>query len=346
MNYYPPNGYNNYQMNNAYGYGSQAPNPVYMKAQERKRLSYTGKICGLSVIMFVVLGTIIGLIMSRFPKIVNEYTYNSAFSNSLNIVITILTLGGPFLAGYILLKRKGFAGGIPLGAPYNKTEFGLLIPIGVAVCILGSFATGMFSTFVDAIFGIEFTQPDDGSSYNTVSGIAFSLLQTALVPAFIEEFVIRGVVMQSLRRYGDAFAIVTSAAVFALMHGNMIQIPFAFIAGMALGYIVIRTGTMWTGIIIHFLNNALAVTSLSLLDNMSEAATTTVLSVIYIIIFASAAICAGFLFVKNRNLTGCLSAGRITYFRNSEKAAAFVLNVPMIIAIAVFAYETSLYISK
>ena len=36
------------------------------------------------------------------------------------------------------------------------------------------------------------------------------------------------------------------------------QMPFAIIAGVAIGYATIVTGSMWTGIIIHFLNNFLS----------------------------------------------------------------------------------------
>lgn len=349
MNNYPGQFNNNYQPNGGfqpnYGYNPYSNGPAMFKSREKKAVSTVGKVSGICVISFAALGTLIGLVLSNFPKIVTEYTYNSAFSNSFNMLITMLTLGLPFFLGYLFLKKRGLSGGIPLGRPYDKTDFWLLIPIGVACCVLGSFATGMLSTFVDAVFGIEFSQPDDGSDYSTVSGVAMSLLQTAFVPAFIEEFTIRGVVMQSLRRYGDGFAIIMSAAVFALMHGNMVQIPFAFIAGVALGYIVIKTGTMWTGIIIHFLNNAAAILSLTLMDRLTEAQSSTVLSVYYVLVFALGILCLVAYMKRNRNFMSCLSAGSVTCLKTSEKVSAFVLNISMILAILIFGYETSLYIS-
>lgn len=345
MNYYPPpNNYNNYQMNNGYPYNYQTPNPVFMKANEKRRISTLGKSFAVAVILFAVLSTVFGLLLSRNTTLLNEYTNNSAVANSMNTVITILMLGGPFAAVYFYLKKRGFAGGIPLGSPYDKKDFLLLLPLGLAVCILGSFATGLFATFVDAIFGVEFSQPDDGSSYTSPMGIGMSLLQTAFVPAFIEEFAIRGVVLQSLRRYGDAFAVVASSAVFALMHGNMIQIPFAFIAGLAIGYAVIKTGTMWTGIIIHFLNNSMAILSLSLVDNFSEMQATIIMTAFYAVVFVLAIICAVIYFGKNRNMFSCFSKGEITYFKNSEKASALIFNIPAIVAIIVYAVETAMYI--
>jgi len=50
-------------------------------------------------------------------------------------------------------------------------------------------------------------------------------------------------------------AIVVSSVLFALMHGNILQIPFALIVGMTCGYLVVRTGRIWPAMMLHFLNN-------------------------------------------------------------------------------------------
>ena len=82
----------------------------------------------------------------------------------------------------------------------------------------------------------------------------------------------RGVLMGVLRKYGDGFAIIVSALVFGLMHGNLVQIPFAFVLGLFFGYAVIRTGTIWTAVVIHFLNNLLSVSFDYLFVNLSDGA--------------------------------------------------------------------------
>ena len=80
----------------------------------------------------------------------------------------------------------------------------------------------------------------------------------------------RGVVMQPLRKFGDRFAIVASAVLFAILHGNMVQIPFAFVAGLALGYFAIVTNSIWTSVVIHSLNNLSAVIISIYYTNHSE----------------------------------------------------------------------------
>ena len=43
------------------------------------------------------------------------------------------------------------------------------------------------------------------------------------------------------------------------MHGNLVQIPFAFLAGLIIGFVVVETGSFWSGVIIHFINNLMSV---------------------------------------------------------------------------------------
>ena len=87
--------------------------------------------------------------------------------------------------------------------------------------------------------------------------------------------------MQNLRPFGDSFAIVMSAIVFAFMHGNLVQAPFALIAGCALGYIAIKTGSLWTSIVVHALNNSISLI-ISYLGQSMEKEALTILSAVII----------------------------------------------------------------
>ena len=77
-------------------------------------------------------------------------------------------------------------------------------------------------------------------------------MDTAIVPAVFEEFAFRGVVLNKLRKFGDSYAIIMSAVLFGLMHGNLSQIPFAFILGLVIGFIAVKTNSIIPGILIHF----------------------------------------------------------------------------------------------
>ena len=350
MNYQQP--FSPYGQNNQYNYNNNNNGEYFLlKSRHKASISAVSKACGISVTAFIVLGTVLGLILATVDGFYELYSNNEIFVSALTALMSLFTLGLPFLLAYNSLKKKNLAHELPLGKPYDNKEFALLIPIGVMICIFGSIATGIFSTFTQAVFGIEFSQPDDGSTYSSVATVAMSFFSTAVVPAFVEEFAIRGVVMQSLRKYGDWFAIIMSSFVFALMHGNMIQIPFAFIAGIGIGYAVIKTGTMWTGVIIHFINNSIAIVSMVVTENCTEQTANIFAMLLYAAIFGIGVLCLIFYAKdkKQKSLGGVfsskLSKGCTSVLTSGEKAVSFIFSAPMIIAEILLIVETSLYIN-
>lgn len=75
-------------------------------------------------------------------------------------------------------------------------------------------------------------------------------------PVF-EELVFRGMILQSLKRHGRVFAIVLSALLFGLMHGNLTQFFFAGLMGLILGYLAMEYSIGWS-IALHIFNNLFA----------------------------------------------------------------------------------------
>lgn len=93
-----------------------------------------------------------------------------------------------------------------------------------------------------------------------VKNLWLGLLLIALLPAISEEFFFRGVVLNSFKKkYGAIIAIFASALIFGIYHMNWVQGINAFIVGLALGYIYIKTGSIIPCMILHFLNNAYSV---------------------------------------------------------------------------------------
>lgn len=317
-----------------------------LRQYEKKNISHIGKACGGAIVAFAGLGLVVSFVMFSIKGFENLYETNGIFSIAFNSIIFVFTLFMPFYVAYRSLNKKNIISELPLGEPYDKTDFALLIPISIMVCIIGSIFTGVLSTVVDTVFGIEFTQPDDVCDYTTIKGIIVALFGTAVVPAFIEEFAIRGVVLQSLRKYGDKFAILMSSFVFALMHGNMVQIPFAFIAGIALGYCAVKTGSLWTGIAVHFINNSIAVFSMVATEKLSEQGSNTFAMILYAVVFVAGGICLFIYLNKNKGVPTALFKGNIYYLKTSEKIKSFICNVPMALSIAILVAETALYINN
>lgn len=79
-------------------------------------------------------------------------------------------------------------------------------------------------------------------------------LYSAFVAPVAEELIFRGYILRSLRPFGKRFAILASALLFALFHGNLLQAPYAFLAGLILAYVTVEHSISWA-IGIHVFNN-------------------------------------------------------------------------------------------
>lgn len=95
----------------------------------------------------------------------------------------------------------------------------------------------------------------------SIKDLVLYLFLFALLPAFGEEMLFRGVVMRFAYNSGQNihFAILFSAAIFGLAHGNVYHFLPIMLAGVLLGYLYYLSGSLWLSILGHFLNNALAV---------------------------------------------------------------------------------------
>lgn len=110
--------------------------------------------------------------------------------------------------------------------------------------------------------------------------ILVNYLTVAVIPAFVEEFSFRGIILGSLRKYSDGFAVLVSAILFGVMHGNFMQMPFAFVVGLVLGIVCVKTNSLLPSMIIHFANNAISV-SFSVLSDVTNISNNAV-NIIYI----------------------------------------------------------------
>ena len=87
-----------------------------------------------------------------------------------------------------------------------------------------------------------------------------TILAIAVLPAVAEEIVFRGVLARSLaRQHRPWLAVVMSAAVFGIYHLVPQQVVATFLLGCLLGFFTLRSRSLLPAMVIHFLNNAIAV---------------------------------------------------------------------------------------
>lgn len=160
-----------------------------------------------------------------------------------------------FVAGvfFLLLSRRSHTERIRFDMRFTP-EFPLLILAGLALITAGSYVNGIFSDL------IGFSVPTDTNvtgSYDNASSVIL-YMSTAIAPAFAEEFLFRGVFYSNLRPYGRTQAVLISSLLFALMHQNIDQLFYTFVAGIAMALMYELTGSIWCSVIYHLINNELA----------------------------------------------------------------------------------------
>ncbi len=235
-------------------FGGHNPLVDEQYSQLRRFGTLTGLALIFSVLMQTVVGTVIG--MSPFWSLYSsDVFYYHAVSTVAQFAYTFV----PFFLLYLPRKAEEKQKIRFFDLPESKELFILALFAGFMFCIIGNSATSSLSV-IFSMFGIDFNSGlEDLASPTSVFGFLIQIVNFAVAPALFEEFAFRGVVMQPLRKYGDRFAIIASAFAFAILHGNMVQIPFAFIVGIALGYFCIKTKSIWTSVAIHFINNLYSV---------------------------------------------------------------------------------------
>ncbi len=132
----------------------------------------------------------------------------------------------------LLPDVKSFSYALPLIVPF------------IAIVFVVSFLTSLLLT------SLGFSEATD------VSGnILYVIMKHALFPAIFEEAIFRFIPIMLLLPYSKKNALVISSLLFACVHCNLFQIPYALIASFLLSLIAIATGSIFPCVVVHFLNN-------------------------------------------------------------------------------------------
>ena len=150
---------------------------------------------------------------------------------------------------------------------FYKMNFRSII-ISVALGFFMYFLTLMTSYFFNGI--IQMLGYSSGSSVSekmTTTTYIVQIFTTAILPAFCEEFLHRGILLQGTKHTGFTRAIMISSIMFGLIHLNITQVFYAAILGMIMGYASVIAKNIWPAIIMHFMNNFMSITNSFLIDN-------------------------------------------------------------------------------
>ncbi len=171
-------------------------------------------------------------LLSVLPPIISEVT---------SILLGIKFFGIDFKR--LVSNRDGYGSGTII--KLITLSLGLQLAAGVAAAIL---------QMIFAFFGMESPTPDLSGTNSFAANLILSFYACLLGPV-LEEFLYRGVVLQSMRKYNERFAIFLSAAIFGLMHQNYQQFILGFLLGIPLAAVTLKYNSLIPSIFTHIFVN-------------------------------------------------------------------------------------------
>ena len=172
---------------------------------------------------------------------------------------------GLFLSSLSMLLFIHFTG-------YYKLRKDLLRSIAPRPLLISTLLV-FFSMFALNIFVQWFPLKDNlGDTFGGLSRNVVGVLGLAFFGPLLEEVLFRGAIQGLLMRYFGRpwLAIILSALVFGIFHMNPVQIVYATLLGIVLGWIYYRTGSLLSVIVGHVLNNSLAVVTTLAFGSVDE----------------------------------------------------------------------------
>lgn len=173
-------------------------------------------------------------------------------------------------------KRNSF---FDMGYKLDSNNFGSLGPWKAALMATALVLTAGF--IIDILGYIMPDMPDwlkNALQGLTGGNIWINFLCVSIFAPFFEEWLCRGMILRGLLNYKKedgtngikpVWAIVISAAVFAVIHGNLWQAIPAFIIGLVMGLVYYKTGSLKLTMLMHFVNNTLAL-AMGQIDSLSD----------------------------------------------------------------------------
>lgn len=304
--------------------------------KERREIRLISLTMGAAIIAYLLFQSIVVSVLAvvgLYDKFLNDVIFQDAVTV---IGVSFLSVLVPFVIVALINKKRYTYPVIP-NQPVKFSKCLMWIAFGMLCCIGANVGVSYLITALENLFHVEFTQ-GELLEPDSVFSCVMVTISTAIIPAICEEFAMRCCSLQLLRKYGSGFAVFAVSVVFGLLHGNVVQFVFAFIIGLVLGYVTIKTNSIVPAVCIHALNNGMSVTKSVVTYAAGEETGNMVIAVLYVLWIAAGAVCGLALL-----LTGQFKKNKVpvnSTLSNGQKFFWFLFPW-MIIPFALLVYLTS-----
>ena len=189
--------------------------------------------------------------------------------------ITLITYPIMFLPPMLYARSKSKTSSVfHNGLAVDNTNFGRLGGVKMALIVSGmTIATAFAAEPISSLLPEMPEWFEQIMSGLTGGNFILSFICVSIFAPLFEEWLCRGVVLRGLlTTMRPASAIAVSAAFFAVLHMNPWQALPAFLLGVVFGYVYYKTGSLKLTMLMHFVNNTMALV-MSRIPSLQDAET-------------------------------------------------------------------------
>ncbi len=220
--------------------------------------------------------------------------------------------------------------------------------VALVICYGIMIAGNLVGIGITSVIGILKGSPVQNVLMNVLSGGSLWLIAlfTVVAAPIVEELLFRKVICDKVVKYGQGTAVVVSGLMFGLFHLNLNQFVYAFLMGMFLAFLYVKTGEIKYTIFIHmtvnFFGSVVSMVLMSKLD-MENVISVLIFGAYALFIYAAAITGVVLFFVMKPKMK--LEAGEIV-IEKGQRFKTVILNVGMmafcLVCIAYMIYQLML----
>lgn len=194
----------------------------------------------LQIVLGIVLTAVEGAWPERWPWLVWVVTFAPLYVAGVPLSLLVM---GPVPA------RPREEHGLGAGRYFTAAL------ISVFMMYAGSLAGAAVTTLLGKLFHIPVGNPVETYAMN--GSLALKVLFLVILAPLFEELIFRRTLIDRMNVYGERLAVVTSAVMFGLFHGNFFQLFYAVALGLVFGYVYLKTGRLRYSVGLHMFINFL-----------------------------------------------------------------------------------------
>ena len=245
---------------------SKLEKELVMSFDKRELKNLFNRIGGVMLFFLVVTNVVSGgaYLFGAWFTINNSSVSAEVTAELLNALAYAVSFLLPVGFFYAISKKKQTE---PVGLSLESSEEMPVLAtlavvfLGSSACLASSYVNSILFPVSDRAYDIYFAQ-ELGGGYSLV----LMFISVAIIPAFVEELLFRGVILSNIRPYSESDAVLISAILFGLMHQAPYQLFYTTAVGVILGVIRVKTGSIWMGVLVHFFNNFYSILQSYLLE--------------------------------------------------------------------------------